>query len=303
MKVLVTGANGFLGQRLIKELLHKNFKVIGLTFGKNPRKNLCKDKGVTYISLDIRSSKEFNKIIKINGIEAVFHTAAFIDFSESSDGFKECFKTNVIGTFNLLNYCVGKKIKKFIYSSSVSVYNSESKSKIGESYKTAPISFYGLSKLLAEYLCFYFQKKYGIQTVVLRYAGLYGLNSHFNNAINIFVGNAIKNEDFKVFGSGKDIRDWTYVKDAIQANLLSLKIKRSGIFNISEGRGYSIKDAVRLVEKVFCSKSKIIFFKRQGKPSKIIYDISETKNILRFASTPLVKALKDIKKEYEAEIY
>lgn len=110
--MLVSGANGFLGQTLIKQLLDKDYKVIGLIFGLENIKSLIKHKNLRYIKLDIKREKEFKKLSKIKNIKAIFHTAVYIDFGQNLTTFKKCFEVNALGTLNLLEYCRGKKIKK-----------------------------------------------------------------------------------------------------------------------------------------------------------------------------------------------
>lgn len=295
--ILVSGANGFLGQAIIRQLTAKKHKVVGLVFNFN-KKFLLKDKNLKYIKLDITKQNDFKKINKIKNIEAVFHTAAHIDFDQNLATFEKCFKVNVSGTVNLLEFCRKNKIKKFVFSSTANVYDQNNKSPVKETDSVFPDNFYSQSKLAAERACLYYQRIYGMKIIILRYSGLYGWQGQSTNAVNIFVNQAIKNKDILIYGKGDKIRDWTYVKDAAGANIKCLNYNRVGIFNISSGGGFKIKEAAELVKKIFNSSSKIIFIKNSNKdtsPAKIVYDISKAKKELKFVSTPLAKALLEIK--------
>jgi len=301
--ILVSGANGFLGQALIRQLLNKDYKVIGLIFGLENSKSLIKDKNLRYIKLDIRKEKEFKKLAQIKNIKAFFHTAGYIDFGQSSTTFKKCFEVNVLGTLHLLEYCRAKKIKKFIYSSTVNIYNSGDKPPIKESDSILPDNFYSLSKLIGEYLCLYYQQVYGIKISILRYSGLYGWQGQAITALNIFINKAIKGEKILIYGKGKQIRDWTYIEDAAQANIKSLRSGKEGIFNISFGRGLKIKEAAYLIKKIFKSSSRIIFVNKSAGPVNIVYDVNKAKKELKFIPTSLFKALEEIKSRYETNIF
>ncbi len=301
--ILVSGANGFLGQTLINQLLEKKYKIIGLTFGIKKPKSLIRHKNLQYVQFDIRKEKEFEKLSQIRNIEAVFHTAACIDFGEDLVAFDRCFKVNVRGTLNLLEYCRVKKIKKFIYSSTVSVYDFRNKKRVKESDLLLPSNFYGLSKLAGEYLCLYYQQVFKINTIILRYSGLYGFGGQPINALNIFISQAINKKDIQINGEGKEVRDWTYVEDAAAANIKSLEFKKNGVFNIATGKGVEIRRAADLVIKNFISPSKIVFTNKNPGLPKLVYDINKAKKELNFIPTPLSKALKEIRFQYETSIF
>ena len=165
---------------------------------------------------------------------------------------------NTIGTLNILKAALDSGVKKVIYASSSSVYGKVQYLPFDEVHPRVPVSPYGLSKLTAEEYCRIFNEVYGLKTVSLRYFTVYGPRMRPDLAINIFTRRATQNLPLEIFGSGEKTRDFTYIDDIVEANVLAIKAN-AGVFNIGSGHRISIKELADLIIKHTESQSKIIF--------------------------------------------
>lgn len=257
-RVLVTGGAGFIGGHLVDRLVGEGYAVGVLdNFSTGEMSNLSKqdvEKGSLQIHRgDIADYAFVRSVLK--DYEAVFHEAALPSVTRSVEDPITVNNTNVTGTVNLLKASVDSKVEKFVYASSSSVYGESVELPKVESMSTLPVSPYGASKLAAENYCRVFAKVYGLKTVSLRYFNVYGPRQKYgpySGVIPIFVGRLMNDLPPVIFGNGGHVRDFTFVKDVVEANMLCLKgdVKPGEVLNIASGRTTTIKELAMLLAKL-----------------------------------------------------
>jgi UDP-glucose 4-epimerase len=264
--VLVTGAAGFIGSNLSRELLN-NYNVIGIDnfhdyYDPNiKRRNLARISGnnsFIFLEKDISDFKEFVELPKLEGI---FHLAAQPGVRDSwRDGFKSYAINNVLGTQQMLDLAVRTGTTKFIYSSSSSVYGDSSISPTSESAPTSPISPYGVSKLTGELLASSYAKANGINVRSLRYFTVYGPGQRPDMAIHRLIKYAITGETFTQFGDGSQIRDFTFINDVVNANIKAFEEAQETLcetFNVGGGEGISLENLIQSIQEIVGKKLEI----------------------------------------------
>ena len=262
-KILVTGGAGFIGSNIAYRLVKERHKVRILdNFSTGKKENLAEnwDK-IEVIKGDIRDKKLVNKAIK--GIDFVFHQAALIYVRESLENPEETHEVNINGTLNLLEAAQKEKVKRFIFASSGgAIYDDSAKLPLKESSPILPQSPYGISKLAGEYYCQFFQKVYGLETIILRYFNVFGprqnLDSPYAAVIPKFIKLMLAGKKPTIYGDGEQSRDFVYVDDVAEANVLACFAKNLNerIFNIGSGSSVTINQLVRILNKLMGKKIK-----------------------------------------------
>jgi len=306
MKVIVTGAAGFIGSTLSERLIEEGFYVIGIdslnnnyavNIKNNNLINLCKHKNFKFVNSNIINI-DFNN--GYSDIEAVFHQAATAGVRTSWGlNFKEYTENNIIATQHLLESFKNSKLKKFIYASSSSVYGNSDEMPLKISTLTKPVSPYGVTKLAAENLVNSYYENYNLPAISLRYFTVYGPRQRPDMAFHIFLRSAITNNKIDIYGNGEQIRDFTYIEDVINANMLSLEFGVSGeIYNIGGGSNISINETLRLIKSI-TNKSLKINYKDslKGDVTQTQADISNSKIQLNYEPKYEIKA--GLEKEYQ----
>ncbi len=254
MKALVTGCAGFIGSHLTERLLGDGFDVIGIDCFTDyyPReykdgnlKNALEDERFTLIEQDILSIDAFPDV------DYVFHQAAQAGVRKSWGGDFEIYtRDNILVTQRLLEYYKDCEIKKFVYASSSSVYG-DCKLPMKETRMLKPVSPYGVTKLAAENLCYLYYTNYGVPTASLRYFTVYGPRQRPDMAIHLFVRAIIDGEEITVYGDGEQTRDFTFVDDIVEANVLAAMSGSQGeVFNVGGGTRISVNELLEIMEKV-----------------------------------------------------
>lgn len=256
-KVIVTGGTGFIGSNLVDELINQGYEVHiidNLSNGKIENVN----KKAKLHNKDITKLKEIQSIFK--GVSYVFHLAALPRVQFSIENPAESNEANVIGTLNVLIASKNAKVKRIIYSASSSAYGDQKIMPLKENMIAMPKSPYGLQKHIGELYCRLWTQVYGIQTVSLRYFNVYGPRNNPEGAYALVVAKFIeqrkKGEKMTITGNGKQTRDFTNVKDIVNANVLAMKSNKVGkgeVINIGAGRNISINTIAKLIggEKVY----------------------------------------------------
>lgn len=264
-KALVTGGAGFIGSHICQELVVRGFPVISLddySAGKKINlKDLKKFPNFYEVNCDITN---FNKLMPyFKGVDIVFHNAA----SKKSICLKDPrrdLEVNGTGTFNLLELSRKFKIKKFVHASTGSVYGEGKIFPQDENHPTNPVSFYGVSKLAGEKYVQVFHELFGLDTAVLRYFHVYGPRQEFNEfggVVAIFIKNLLDNQRPIIFGTGRQQRSFTYVKDVVKANLLvAIKSQTNGqVYNCASAIKITINDWAKAVIKEFGKNFKPVY--------------------------------------------
>ena len=194
----------------------------------------------------------------LKDIEYVFHLAALPGVRQSwGRYFNNYLENNVLLTNNLLDQVKNFKIKKFVFASSSSVYGDQEVFPIPESAPKNPMSPYGVTKLAAENICNAFFEAYGIPIIRLRYFTVYGPRQRPDMAFHLFMRKILDNKPIKVFGDGNQKRDFTYVKDIVNATIASaFHPGGNECFNVGSHRTTSVNDIFTIMKKI-CNKDKI----------------------------------------------
>ena len=300
---LITGGAGFIGSHLSKKLTHDghNVKVID-NFSTGFKSNLDDIKNnIKIIKGDIRDSDLLRKEMK--NIDIVFHMAANPSVAESIVDPFTTHDINVNGTLSLLKSAVENNVEKFILSSSCAVYGDNDLLPLSESIKVDPKSPYALSKYINEHYCKTFSDIYNIKTVCLRYFNVYGpkqnIKSEYSAVIPIFISSILKNKIPNIYGDGKQTRDFIFIDDIINANLLAMntEINAGSIFNVATATETSLMDLINILEKIFDREINPKFLlKRKGDIYRSYANIENIKNQLGFK--PKNDILTGVKKTY-----
>ena len=289
-RIVVTGAAGFIGSNLTDNLLEQGAEVIGIDNLFNGRiENLneaFKHDNFKFYKGDIR---DLNFLLDIfEGIDIVYHLAAFTSVPQSIKMPENCNDVNVNGILNVLNAARRMDVEKIIYASSSSVYGDTPTLPKKEDMCRLPISPYGVAKLACEAYMQVYHQVYGLKTTSLRYFNVYGprqKDSTYSGVIAIWFGNIIRDEDLIIFGDGKNSRDFTYIKDVIQANLLVAKQDVAGeIFNIGAGLPITLTNLATLLLKLMHKEHLKIKY-TVPRPGDILHsyaDISKANRLLKF---------------------
>ncbi len=252
-KYLVTGGAGFIGSHIIDGVLEKGFDVRVIdNFSTGRRENLSGViNDIELIEGDIRDSDTMNRAAR--GCSVILHQAALRSVPRSVDDPVSSNDVNINGTLNLLMAAKEAGVRKVVYASSSSAYgDTEALPKV-ETQRPLPISPYAVSKLTGEHYCRAFSRTFGIETVSLRYFNVFGPRqspeSKYAAVVPIFIKNAKEGKPFQVHGDGEQSRDFTFVRNVVNGNLLAAKTPglHGEVFNIACDNRYSVLDVAREV--------------------------------------------------------
>lgn len=298
MRILVTGAGGFTGLNLIKRLVIEGHDVYGLTKRviefSHPKLHLI-----------IKDLFDINNIEGLD-VDVIYHIAARVNFDESESSISQLTRDNIISTSNLADFAVKNKVKKFIYSSSCSVYmeNYKKEKVVSENYILRPINLYAVSKLTSEWILENKLRGKIDEFIVLRYSSIYGYGQRTSSIIPIFIDNAINNKDLNILGSGNRVQDYVFIDDVIQANhnCLEYSLPFNTILNI--GSGEQITDLVlaKCITDNWNSSSKInVLDKLDSTETYFNYDIKKAQKLISFQPSNLIDGLKKYKNRIETK--
>jgi len=239
MKYIVTGGAGFIGSHIVEALAGSHDVVVIDNFSSGKPENLegFPDR-VTCITGSINDLPLLKEVFK--GAEGIFHLGAIASVARSVDDPGATHETNLTGTLNVLLAARDCGVKKVVFSSSSAVYGDEPTLPKREEMTPVPLSPYAVSKLAGEYYCRVFSELFGVKTVSLRYFNVFGPRqdpqSEYAAVIPKFITRLLNHQAPLIFGDGKQTRDFVYVKDVVQANLLAMQSTETGTFNIGSGQ-------------------------------------------------------------------
>jgi UDP-glucose 4-epimerase len=280
-RILITGGAGFIGSHLAEALVERGHAVHvldNLYMGK--RENV--PPAARFFEGDIQNPSIVEQAME--GVDAVVHLAARVAIRDSVSHFCEDAQTNLIGTLQLLQHCGKRKIRKFIFASSMAVYgDSQIPTPISETYLQEPISPYGIAKLAAEKYVGLLCRQFNLPWIGLRYFNVYGPRQPFTpyvGVITIFIRNLQKGKPITIFGDGNQERDFIYVGDIVKATLLALESDVSGeVFNVGTGRGTSVKQIAQLLIQNLRPGLEPLF--QESQPGEIRHSIADISKIQR----------------------
>lgn len=285
MKILVTGGAGFIGSNIVDsyiELGHEVLIIDNLSSGKkdniNPR--------AKFFQADIRNAREIKTIFTKEKPDVLNHHAAQINLRKSVMNPVFDAKVNIIGILNLLEAGVKNKLKKVIFASSGGAIYGEAKIlPTPENYEPKqPLSPYGIAKMMSEYYLNYYFNSYGLNFAILRYSNVYGPRQDpfgEGGVVAIFSQKLFKKKTPVINGDGKQTRDFVFVKDVVEANVLALNKNINRAINIATG----IETSVNKLYKLLSNKTNILFSEihgpsKTGEQQRSILDITLAKKIL-----------------------
>jgi UDP-glucose 4-epimerase len=243
-KCLVTGGAGFIGSNLVEHLVGASFEVKVLdNLSSGFLQNL--EAVWEYIDFkegDVRDMTTLKQIM--SEVEVVFHQAALVSVPQSIEDPIETVMVNDLGTLNVLEAARHSGVRRVVFASSCAVYGDLPQLPKKEEMDTKPLSPYAASKLHGETYARLYGDLYGLETVCLRYFNVYGPrqdpSSPYSGVISIFMDNAARGETSTIFGDGEQYRDFVYVADVVQANLLAAQRKNISGVTINVGTGKSV---------------------------------------------------------------
>lgn len=248
MRVLVTGGCGFIGSNLAEEL-SKYYDVVVIDNLSTGSPDKLQNLDVEFVNGDITDLDLLQDLLE--GVDFVFHQAAAVSVPES---IKDPLKTNEVnigGTLNVLIAARNCGVKKVINASSCAVYGDAHELPVSENVTPNPLTPYAITKLASEYYCQTFSEVYGLDTVSLRYFNIYGPGqnpqSDYAAVIPQFIHRTLNGKELVIYGDGEQTRDFVFVKDAVRANLLAMRSKENGVFNVASGKQISINQLASLI--------------------------------------------------------
>lgn len=249
---LVTGGAGFIGSHLVNHLVERGESVRILdnfSTGKDENIKTLKDRVSIFVG-DICDTDLVRKAV--NGVDYVLHQAALPSVPRSINDPISSNRTNVCGTLTLLIESKNAGVRRFVFASSSSVYGNPKNMPVDETFPSDPLSPYAVTKLSGEYYAKIYSKIYGLETIGLRYFNVFGprqdAKSQYSAVIPIFTSRILNGKNPIIFGNGDQSRDFTYIDNVVEANMLAVTAKDvSGeIFSIACGERVSLNEMVSL---------------------------------------------------------
>jgi len=253
---LVTGGAGFIGSHIDDRLVEqgKQVRVLDDLAGAEPRNLTGVLDQIELIDGDIRDVDAVRRALK--GVEVVFHQAAIASVQQSIDDPHETLDVNVNGTLHVLEAARDASCRRVVFASSAAVYGDSPELPKTEDMLPKPMSPYAVSKLAGEHLCAVYSQVHGLETVSLRYFNVFGPrqdpSSPYSGVISRFVEAIRKGESPVIYGDGEQTRDFVYVGDVVEANLLAAEAGgvAGQVYNIGEGIEVSLNELLRTICEV-----------------------------------------------------
>lgn len=298
MTILVTGANGFIGKKIIESLLinESNNSLIGTSIEKE---SFFKADKFNYICADLSDSNFLDKFKNIDKIDVIIHCGALINYEEH---LLNLIKTNCVGMYNIIELMKNKKCKKIIYISSIQVIGKIKQLPIDEKHCTDPLTLYHSTKLFGEN---YLKNISNIQKFILRISSPVGNGMPNNKILKVFVKNSLEGKPLTLSGKGGRVQNYINIKDIVNAIKICIKDNtHSGIYNIASSENISNIDLAKICIKELNSNSQIIFNGLEDREEKDNWNISikKAEEELSFKPQYLIRdVIKEIKKEIKNE--
>jgi len=257
MRALVTGVAGFVGSTLAKQLLREGHEVVGIDVLTDyyevsiKRGNLAAtpETGFTFVQADL-NTVDLGALLA--DVDWIFHQAGQpgVRMSWGKD-FAIYVRQNIEATQRLLEAAKdAPRLKRLVYASSSSIYGNAERYPTSEDDRPQPVSPYGVTKLAAEHLCSLYASNFGVPTVSLRYFTVYGPGQRTDMAFTRFVRAAVLDELISIYGTGEQIRDFTYVEDVVAANIAAAStdgVTPGTVLNVAGGSNVSVLDTLRII--------------------------------------------------------
>jgi UDP-glucose 4-epimerase len=288
-KFLVTGGAGFIGSNICRKLVSEGrfVRVVdNLLTGKKSNLAFILDK-IEFVEADMGDERVARAAMK--DIDVVLHEGALPSVPRSVDDPAATHRHCVDATFTLLLAARDARVKRFVYASSSSAYGDTPTLPKVETMMPAPLSPYAAAKLVGEYYCSVFYKVYGLQTISLRYFNVFGPHqdptSQYAAAIPAFVTSILKDKPPTIYGDGEQSRDFTYVDNVVDANLLAARAKQTKgeVINIACGEAVTVNAIIDMINELLGKNIKPIHTApRPGDVKHSLADITLAKKLINF---------------------
>ncbi len=274
MKSIVTGGAGFIGSHVVEQLLKRGDQVVVIDNCSTGRpENLVGFDGVRLVQDDISNPGTW--MTEFQGANHIFHLAALADIVPSIENPVAYYRSNVDGTFNVLEAARAAQVDKLVYAASSSCYGIPDEFPTKESAEIRPQYPYALTKYLGEEMVRHWNQVYGLPAISLRLFNVYGTRSRtsgtYGAVFGVFLAQKLAGKPFTVVGDGNQTRDFTYVSDVAAAFIdAANSTLTGGVFNVGSGRTVSINELVNLLD------GPVTYIpKRPGEPDCTFADISK----------------------------
>jgi len=288
---LVTGGAGFIGSNIVEELvrLGHNVRVLD-NFSTGKRENIAPFlKQIELFEGDIRDEEICRRAV--DGIDYVLHQAAMPSVPRSLAEPVTTSEVNIMGTVKLLTASAKAKVRRFVYAASSSAYGDQSLPVKNELLLPRPLSPYAAAKLAGEYFCHAYSQSMGLETVGLRYFNVFGPRqdpkSQYSAVIPLFIKAVMEDRSPTIYGDGTQTRDFTFVANNVQANILAATTEKpvaGKIINIACGTSFSVLDLLKAINQAMDKKIEPVFASpRKGDVKHSLADISLARELLNYA--------------------
>ena len=285
-RYLVTGGAGFIGSHIVRRLVGEGelVRVVdNLSTGQSARLQDVRD-SVEFVEGDLADERVSDDVVK--GVDHVLHQAAVPSVQRSVRDPIGTNRSNVTATLNVLESCRKAGVRRLVYAASSSAYgDTEVLPKI-EEMSPNPLSPYALQKLVGERYCKLYYDLYGLETVSLRYFNVFGPDqdphSEYSAVIPKFIAKLLAKESLTIYGDGEQSRDFTYVENVVEANLLALGAATApgNICNIGCGERITLNQLVRLLEEILGAKANVNY--TASKPGDVRHSLADVTLARRF---------------------
>ncbi len=289
---LVTGGAGFVGSHIVRRLVRDGERVrVFDDFSTGRRTNLSDvPADVEVVDGDLRDAGAVNRAVK--GCEVIFHQGAVSSVPRSIADPRTTLDVGLSGTLNVLLAARDAGSRRVVFASSSSVYGDNAEMPLHEALSPRPLSPYAISKLAAEQLCGTFFRLYGLETVALRYFNIFGPNqdpdSEYAAVIPRFMASIQAGERPTIYGDGEQTRDFVYVDNVVDANLLAAAVPGAagGVYNIASGRAISVLHVATLIGELMGRPVHVAHVDpRPGDIKHSLADITAARRVLGYEPT------------------
>lgn len=313
MKIIVTGAAGFIGSHLCEKLLEdENNMVVGIDAFIGPTPSRLKAFNIGPLLSHPRFTLILQDLLSVHlpellrDADVVYHLAGMPGVRTSwGKDFEAYAIHNISSTQRLLEACKDAPIQQFIYASTSSVYG-EKDGKLSEAMEPAPLSPYGITKLTGEHLCRVYHTTFRIPTVILRYFTVYGPRQRPDMSFHRFIKQLLTNQPITIFGDGTQSRDFTYISDCVNGTTAALGNRAviGKTINIGGKEKASVNEVVELLEELTGKKAiKQYTASALGEPKHTWADLSLAEQYLHYAPEVTLKEGLQREIEYIRSIY
>lgn len=289
MKILITGAAGFIGSHTCESLIKNGNSIIGVDnfdsfysykLKKLNLEQLNQNSNFRFYKADIRDDKALNQIFSSNQVDVVIHLAAKAGVRPSIESISEYYDVNINGTISLLESMRKNGIKKMVFASSSSIYGNNQKVPFSEDDRVDnPISPYASTKKSGELLCHVYSHLYNFDITCLRFFTVYGPRQRPDLAIHKFTKLIQENKPIPFYGDGSSSRDYTYIEDIVNGISCALNhLEGYKIYNLGESKVITLKKLVEVIETILGKKAMLNQLPmQQGDVSRTFADISKAR--------------------------